>query len=189
MGEMTRAAPDLAIELTTREQVLAARIDFDPSPTLHNADTWKAGADAIQELMGSLLERNAIPLARRKFFTDPSCLIGGHGLSHLQVFERNGTRGDDIFRHPHFVKYLRYFLYGPDLPKEVIALFQKKVANCGSPFTSGDALAVADFARDLTRSRGLEPHGTAEEFFKLALDCRLDLDDARAVRDSVKRVR
>jgi len=46
---------------------------------------------------------------------DPAYFVCGHGLSHLQVFEKNGTRGDDVFRHPHFVKYLRYFLYGPDL--------------------------------------------------------------------------
>jgi hypothetical protein len=143
----------------------------------------------MQALMAALLERNAIPLARRKFFTDPAWFIGGHGLCHLQVFEKNGTRGDDIFRHPHFVKYLRYFIYGPDLPKDIIARFQKKVGDCGSPFTSGDAITVADFARDLTRSHGLQPHNAAEEFFKLALDCGLDPEDARTVRDSVKRVR
>jgi hypothetical protein len=186
---MTNTPQNLIIELTAREQGLAARIDFDPASRLDNADTWKAVGDAMRELMSSLLERNAIPLARRKFFTDPACFVGGRGQSHLQVFERNGTRGDDVFRHPHFVKYLRYFLYGPDLPKDVIALFQKKVADCGSPFTSSDALTVADFARDLTRAHGLEPHGTAEEFFKLALDSGLAPGDARTVRDTVKRVR
>jgi hypothetical protein len=183
-----KAAPDLTIEPSPAEQVLASRIDFDLSGP-HNADSWKASGDAMQELMASLLERNAIPLARRKFLTDPAYFIGGHGLSHLGVFEKNGTRGDDVFRHPHFAKYLRYFLYGPDLPRPVIEQFQGKVAACGSPFTSGDAITVADFARQITRSRNLEPQVSAEEFYKLALDCGLDAGDARAVRDSAMRAR
>lgn len=49
----------------------------------------------------------------------------------MQVVEKNSTRGDDIFGHPRFVNYLRYFLYGPDLLKTVIDLFQKKVIREG----------------------------------------------------------
>lgn len=37
---------------------------------------------------------------------------GGRGRSRADVFEKNGTRGEAIFRHPHFLTYLRYFLYG-----------------------------------------------------------------------------
>jgi hypothetical protein len=178
---------DLIIELTGKEKALASRIDFNPSAERHNADSWKPIADAMSELMGSLVERGAIPVPRRKYFTEP--FIGGHGRSHMQVFEANGTRGDDIFRHPHFVKYLRYFLYGPDLPKAVIDAFRQKVIACGEPFTGSDALEVAGFARQLTRSHGLDPHTAPEEFYKLALDCGFDRGDARAVRDSVMKVR
>jgi hypothetical protein len=99
------------------------------------------------------------------------------------------TRGVDIFRHPNFAQYLRYFVYGPDLPKPVIDAFQRKVIACGTPFTGSDALTVADFARGLTRSYSLDRRKAPEEFYKLALDCGLDAGDARSVRDSVMKVR
>lgn len=185
-----RANPsDLEIELTEQERALVSQINFNFSGTSYNADSWRPIADAMEELMRSLLERNAIPEARRKFFSDPTFFIGGHGRSHLQVFEANGTRGDAIFRHPHFLKYLRYFVYGPDLPKPVLVAFQQKVIDCGEPFTSGDSITVGDFARHLTRSHHLETGIAAEEFYKLALDCGLDSGGARSVRDAVKKMR
>lgn len=172
-----------------QERVLASRIDFNLEVGVHNADSWRPIADAMEELMHSLLERNAVPLARRKYLSDPEYFVGGHGRSRLQTFEKNGTRGNEIFRHPHFLQYLRYFLYGPDLPKAVIEAFQKKVIACGSPFTGSDALEVAAFARGLTRSQGLDSNKAPEEFYKLALDCGLDAGDARVVRNSVMQVR
>jgi hypothetical protein len=185
---MRARPPDLEIELTEREKVLLAQIDFDPSATSRNADSWLPIADAMQELMRSLLERNAISEARWKFFSDPGFFIGGRGCSRLDIFERNGTRGGAIFRHPHFVKYLHYFVYGPDLPKAVIDTFQQKVIDCGAPLTSGDCIAVGESARHLARSHGLEASNAAEEFYKLALDCGLDASDARLVRDAVKKL-
>lgn len=184
---MQSVRADLAIELTDRERTLASRIVFDFHPGVNDVE-WRAVADAMEELVNSLLERNAVPLQRRKYLADPEYFVGGHGRSRLQTFEKNGTRGNEIFRHPHFLKYLRYFLYGPDLPKPVIAAFQKKVMDCGSPFTGSDALEVAAFARGLVRSHVLDSQKVPEEFYKLALDCGLDAADARAVRDSVMRV-
>ncbi len=176
------------IELTEREKVLISKINFEPSETVHDRASWRPIADAMEELMRSLRDRNAIPELRRKFFTDPKLFIGGHGCSHRQWFERRGTRGDAIFRHGNFVKFLRYFVYGPALPKAIIESFQQKVIDCGS-FTSGDRGTVCDFARQLTRSHGLEAGNAAEEFYKLALECGLDANDAHSVRDVVKRVR
>lgn len=184
---MSNSLADLSIELTDKEKSLAARIDFNAAGT-HNADSWLPIADAMEELMNSLMEREAIPLARWKFFTTPEYFIGGHGRSRLQRFE-DGTHGADVFRHGNFAKYLRYFLYGPDLPGLVIEAFQRKVVSCGKPFTSSDALDVAHFARDLTRSHGIDRHKAPDEFYKLALDCDMDTGDARTVRDSVMQVR
>jgi hypothetical protein len=56
-------------------------------------------------------------------------------------------------------------------------------------FTGSDALEVANFARGLVRSHGLDRLKAPEEFFKLALDCGFDAADARTVRDSVMQVR
>lgn len=176
------------IELTEREKLLISQIDFEPSTTSHDATSWRPIADAIEELTRSLLKRKAFPQVRWKIFSDPTFFIGGRGRSHRQVFEKSGARGDAIFRHRNFVKYLHYFVYGPDLPKQVIESFQQKVIECGQPFTSGDRSTVANFARRLTRSHGLKAD-KAEEFYKLALECRLDQSDALSVRDAVKTVR
>ena len=94
-----------------------------------------------------------------------------------------------MLRNPAFLKHVHYFLYGPDLPEDVIHVFQQEVMRCGQPFTGSDALEVADFARELTRSHGLDTRKALDEFFKLALDCGLDAENARSVRDSVMKVR
>jgi len=180
---------NLAIALNEKEKELVSRIDFDPRGGAYNRDSWLPIADAMAELMASLIERKVIPEPRKRFFTDPAYNIGGHGLSRQQVFEKNGTRGEAIFRHGNFVKYLRYFLFGPDLPEALSEAFRAKVIDCGQPFTSGDAITVADFARQLTREHRLDGPHAAEEFYKLALDCGLDADDARTVRDTVQKVR
>ena len=72
------------------------RINFDFEDRSNNLYSWDETADAMEELMESLLERDAIPLARRKFFSDPDYYVGGHGRSRLQTFEKNGTRDSSI---------------------------------------------------------------------------------------------
>jgi hypothetical protein len=176
-----------AIELTERETVLVSQV-FAPSATPRDAASWRIIADAMEELMRSLRERNAIPEARWKFFSNPTFFPNGHGSSRRQSFEKNGTRGKEIFRDPNFVKYLRYFVYGPNLPMPVIEAFQQKIAECGTLFTSGDSTMIRDFARQLARSNGLN-HEDAEEFYKLALESGLDANDALSVRNVVKQVR
>ena len=59
--------------------------------------------EAVCALMKSLIARKVIPELRVKWFTDPAYFPGGRGKSRQQVFERNGCRGEDIFRHPHFL--------------------------------------------------------------------------------------
>jgi len=79
-------------------------------------------------------------------------------------------------------------LYGPDLPAEVAGAFRKKVFDIGF-VTSSDIVPLGAFARELTRTNRLDGGHAAEEFFKLALDCGLELYEARSIRDSVKTLR
>lgn len=177
------------VELTQREKELLSRIDFYPSSReSHDAGYWNGVGEASLALMRSLVARAAIPDIRTKYFTDPKFNVGGRGKSRAAVFEKNGTRGDAIFRHPHFLKYLHYFLYGPDLPEDVAAAFRKKVADIGF-VTSSDIVPLGAFARRLTRTNTLNSGHAAEEFFKLALDCGLELHEARSIRDSVNAAR
>lgn len=177
-----------AVELTSEEKELIGKIDFNPLSGIHNQDYWRAVGSAAHKLMESLIARSAIPEVRTKFFTDPAFNIGGRGRSRAQIFEQRGIRGNAIFRHRDFLKYLHYFLYGPDLPAPAIEGFRQKIAACG-PITSGDIIPLGDLARHLTRAQGLDARRAAEEFFKLALDCGLDVSTARSIRDAVKRAR
>lgn len=177
------------LELTAEEQALLGRINFhSASPEEHEPGYWNAVGDASLGLMKSLIERNAIPEVRTRYFTDPDFNIGGRGCSRAGIFEKNGTHGEAIFRHAHFLKYLHYFLYGPDLPPQVTESFQRKIAEIGF-VTSSDIVPLGAFARQLKRANRLNASDPAEEFFKLALDCGLELHEARLIRDSVKAAR
>jgi hypothetical protein len=95
--------------------------------------------------------------------------------------------GEEIYTHPHFLEYFRYFLYGANLPDAVIASFEAKVGN-PEWVTSSDIVPIGKHARDLMRQYHL-PRSAPEEFFKLALDMRLGLSTASHVRQSAMRAK
>jgi hypothetical protein len=176
------------VELTEPEKVLLASVEFNPPLEKHDAKAVRACGEAAYALTISLLERKAIPKVRRRWFIDPSYNIGGHGASRRDIFERNGTRGEDILRHPPFLKYLHYFIYGPDLPAPVIQGFEEEIARCGR-VSSSDIIPLGNYAKQQARAHELEPGAAAEEFFKLAVECGLDASDAASIRRAVKRSR
>lgn len=178
----------LPVELTAPEQELLKSIEFNLSRKRHDADFARKNGETVLDLMRSLVQRKAIPEIRTRVFTDPAFFIGGRASSHLDVFKRNGTSGDDVFRHPHFLKYLHYFLFGPDLPKPVSQAFCQTVSDC-APVTSGDVEALCAKAKDLARRHHLDRSDSAEAFYRLALECELDEGTARMIRDNVKRLR
>jgi hypothetical protein len=97
---------------------------------------------------------------------------------------RTASGGADIFKHPHFLKHFRYFLFGPDPPETAIERFRKVVlAEAGTRGMILDALCRCACAE----ARQLGREEAAEEFFRLALECDLDQSVARAVREAVRR--
>jgi hypothetical protein len=178
---------ELTIALTPEEQGLAAQIDFD-AQSLRGPDDARRNGGAVTALMRSLIARKGIPEVRVRYFNDPAYFVGGRGSSRREMFERNGTRGEEIFHHPHFLDYLRYFLNGPSLPRQIIERFREEVADCGT-VTSGDVIQLGRRARELARSYGPDPSRAAEEFYKLALDCGIWVPYAKSVRDAVKQAR
>lgn len=178
----------LPVELTAPEQELLKSIEFDLSRNRHDADFARKNGETVLELMRSLIQRKAIPEIRTRVFTDPAFFIGGRGSSHLDVFKRNGTSGDAVFRHPNFLKYFHYFLFGPDLSKPIVEAFCQTVADC-APVTSGDAETFSVKAKELTRRHQLDKSDAAEAFYRLALECDLDEGTARIIRDNIKRLR
>lgn len=110
--------------------------------------------------------RNAIPEVRFRNFSEPS----PGGKSHLENFEKNGRRGEDIFRHPHFVSYLTYFIDGPDLPRITIDGFRKILMD--DLGTSGMMDQLCTFVRAEVRRLKLDRTTAKEEFWRLAQEVR-----------------
>ena len=175
------------IDLTPGEQALWEQIHFASRSSRIDHDKLRASIGPAYQLARSLLEREAIPPIRWRYFTDHKLNIGGRGKSRQEVFERNGTSGDAILKHPHFHKYLRYFVLGPDIPSEAIAEFAALVRDCG-PVTSGDTKAFCSLARQQVRNAGLKRKDAAEEYFKLGLELEIGQDIAYAVRNSIMRM-
>lgn len=172
------------IELTNRETELLAQIKFGST----NHGDLRASIMPMVTLTESLLKRRAISEVRLLYFTDPERNPGGRGRSRQQIFEKDGTSGAEIFAHPHFLKYLEYFVYGPDLPSSVIAKF-KEAALFSGYLTGGDVNDLTPEARAIVRSARLNPHEAADEFHKLVLECGAIPSSAEMIRNSVRSVR
>lgn len=175
------------IELTPAEQKLAATINFDAA-SLRDYHQAQRNGEAALELAKSLAARKAIPKVRLSYFTDPTFNPGGRGRSRKQNFERNGCVGDDVLTHPNFLKFLRYFIFGADLPPQVVTEFRNAIDECGH-VTSSDVIPLGRVARQLARANRLKAHEACEEFYKLALDCGLWHSHAEHIRDAVRKMR
>lgn len=182
-----QTVPSLELTLDADEVALLQTINFSNAP-FKSSDDAKANGLASVKLMKSLLARDAIPEWRLRYFSDPAFNSGGHGRSDEQIFIRNGcTTQEKLFAHPHFLKVLKYFLKGPDLSLSIIEEWRAAAADCGT-ITSGDLAPLTKLARRLARDQGLNGKTAAEEFYKLALECGLDADQAWSIRDGVRTI-
>lgn len=172
------------IELSQEEKNLVDKIIFEPLQ-LKDSDTARNNGEAVLRLIQLLSSRHGIPKVRIKYFTDPEFNLGGRGKSKQEIFEKNGNLGDDIFRHPQFLYFLSYFIFGPDLPPKLKDEFVAEVKGCG-PITSGDVLPLAKWAKQATTRYGLEPDKAAEEFFKLSIECGINSSYAATISHKVK---
>lgn len=178
------------IKLTESEAAILAKIDLRESHRNH-ADghaAYTANAQPILALLQSLSDRSAIPQERLNYWNDPRYHQGRIKASRKGLFERNGCRGADIYTHPNFIRHLRYFLFGADLPDDVITAFEEKVGN-PQWVSSSDIVPIGKAARDITRQHRLDVSEAPDEFFKLCLDMGLGLSTAESVMRSVKQVR
>jgi hypothetical protein len=174
-----------AIELNATEEALLKEIVWEPISDDHEA--FVANSQRAAALTESLLKRKGIPKIRVAYLSDPSMNIGGYGKSRNEWFEKNGCRGDALFRHPDFLKYLKYFVNGPDLPKDTIRGFCQIIEKDSG--TSSMVLEAAKaFVRKEIREKGLNKRHSAEEFFKLAHEIKRP-DLAVAIRSAAMGVR
>ncbi|WP_139175091.1 hypothetical protein [Lysobacter enzymogenes] len=169
------------ISLTDEELLLFSEINFDPK----SVDDMRGSIESMKRLASSLLSREAVPEVRLAYFIDPDFNPGGRGRSRKDVFEKNRTVDAEILSHPNFLKYLEYFICGPNLPCEAIARFKEEAVFSGY-LTGGDINDLTSYARSCVRSYGLNPYEASEEFFKLAIDCGAMPSSAEMVRSSVR---
>jgi hypothetical protein len=175
-----------AIGLTPEEQAIVEQMTFDQG-TLTTKTGVRNGELACR-LMKMLLARDAIPAQRLRYFDDPDYRSGATKGSRQQLFERNKTTGDDIYRHANFLDYMRYFIFGTDLPPSIIDQFSTKAFAFGHVGPS-DALELGKLAREMTRKHGLQPRNAADEFHRLALDCGIYHGHADRIRSVVHNTR
>lgn len=169
--------PPKAVVLTEKERNLYEKIPDDPTH-----EGWDVVEDSMVRLMDSLISRDAIPEVRLLLFCDPAYAETGT-KSRQAVFESNGTRGEAIFRHPDFIKYLRHFINGPDLPSNVIAGLCRILNEDRG--TSGMVMdQYRKFARNSVRTQNLDRHDAATEFFRLGVEIGMTLQSARILRDA-----
>lgn len=137
---------------------------------------WEVIANAMESLFNSLITREAIPEIRLAMFDNPKYAETGK-RSPKEIFEMNGTRGNNIYRHPHFLKYLKYFIDGPDLPDRVIQGFCKIFNDDYG--TSGMLLdQIRKYVRSCVRDFHLDRHKAASEFYKLTTELQINLADS-----------
>jgi hypothetical protein len=176
------------IELTSDEAEIANSINFNPLGILNNIPAFHANGELAAKLITSLLERNAIPTQRAKYFADPSYNVGGSGKSRQERFLYRTGSFEKMLRHGHFLKHLHYFIHGPNLPAPVLVAFRKAVEECGQ-ITSGDIAPLSAIAKHLARTHRIDPKFGADEFFKLSLELKLDIIDALSIRSAVIKIR
>lgn len=178
------------IALTDDEKALLQAITLRFESFEHDPrEIYLQNEKPVLGLVKSLAKRDAVPEIRLKFWSDPEYRTNRRIKSAPKgTFERNGCTGDDIYIHLHFLPYLRYFLFGADLPDEVISRFERQVGN-PAWVTSGDIDPMGKCARALIREFELDRYRAPEEFYKLCLDIGLERWVARIVMDSAKRVR
>jgi hypothetical protein len=176
------------IELIAAEQELAGEIVFDVLTTRLEYEQGIKNGELAACIMESLMNRKAIPESRWLYFTDADYNPGKSKASRADLFLRNAKKVDQMHRHPHFLPYLRYFVYGADLP---IALKEAFLEKAQDHWVRPSELAEA--ARSLVRSFNLPRHPQNyrlnDAFYQLALDCGCEEGVARAVREAVMKVK
>lgn len=178
------------VELNAEETELAAKIEFDGTELMRLEYAERiANGEAVLRLLRMLTARGAIPLYRLKTFTDADHYPGGRKKSLQEIFQGNGTSGDDIARHGNFLRVMRYFVFGPNLPTAAKVAFARAINDAGGEITGSEVIEVSKAARQITRIHRIPAHEAAEEFFKLALEHGAHPMWAKMIYESVRAVK
>ena len=117
-----------------------------------------------EKLMISLFKKGLIPEIRWNYFIDPKYNLSNTKKSRYENFKNLQAP----FQHPHFHKYLTYFIEGPCIPNELLKTINETREKYSHVEDSLDEVknAVRSYLKnDLTKKSNL-----AEELYKLYLE-------------------
>jgi hypothetical protein len=174
------------IELTDSETALYVQVSEADRRSLvdHDFNRARQAGQAAKELFRSLQRRHSIPEKRLRYFADREYSASDTRTSRRERFLRNAHTEDAMYEHPHFWKYVLYFINGADLPSAIVDRFAELARD-----SMRDYNTLSSFARRASRQLPGD-HGTkADEFFKLAIDCDCPLTEAIGVRRAVMQAR
>lgn len=173
------------IDLTQDENRLYQRVlSFDLN---EDFETRISKLESVKDLTESLLKRKAIPEQRIKYFTDKELQTGRKHKSRQQDFESNGTKGDDIFRHPDFIKYLTYFIEGASIGSQHDIQIREIVAKNYYQDEAIEEIMYYLKSNSLLPSSKLDRDELADELFKLAVDLKIETYYCHHLRSKVRR--
>lgn len=158
-----------SITLTAAEQAIYDQVNWNSTPV--DQAKLKRNGELVADLTAELGSRGAIPETRLAYFTEINMDAGKGKRSRQQILQDNThDGGEDLFHNPTFVKYLKYFINGPDLPTATIAGFCKIVDDHHG--TSNKLLTrLTKYVRSHAHDSSLSIAVTAEQYFKLATEC------------------
>ena len=154
-------------------------------PDVDGHAVYKSNREPIIRLLKLLVERKAIPERRIAYWTDPRHFTGRSKASHRGIFERNGSKGNEAYTHPHFLPFLRFFLFGASLPQAAIDEFETCIGN-PEWFSGSDILRLTKKTREIVRRYNLKDYDAADEFHKLAIDNGLSIYNALSVHKAAR---
>ncbi|MBD2703419.1 tetratricopeptide repeat protein [Spirosoma sp. BT702] len=181
--KMNSAFKDMnKIELTAEEVKWAKALGSFEISLDEDYELRIAKLNTAALLARSLLNRKAIPETRLNYFTKPEYNLSNTRRSHEAIFESNGTKGEEIFSHPHFLPYLRYFIYGAALPSSLKADLAalKMDHSYDDDFVEYAVPIIKKYCKDIN---GGVRNSFAEEVFKVCLDLNLQMAYATQLRN------
>ena len=175
------------IELTAEETELYKCVqNINKS---NDFDENQESLEASRTLMKKLLEREAIPVRRKQFFTDSEFQTAKTKMPRIEVFVSNGTKGEAIFRHPHFIKYLDFFINGASVPEKLEHAAEKFIENNVYQDDAFEKLLDYVKSNKLIPKNKSEKNRFADEIFKLTVDLEFELDYCFQIRKAIMQSR
>lgn len=176
------------IHLTADEDEILTQVRFPARGASLEFEENERNGRLVSRLIKSLLAREAIPRVRMRFYADPEFNPSHPGCSRREMFLRSTHSDEQAYRHQAFLRYLHYFIHGPDLPEDIKDKFFETASE---HFVEVNELE--EKARWLIRTSDVQryprDYELHEKFYQLALDCGCAEGDARRVRKAVMTLR